>query len=266
MGATRPSSLRWQGQYGGACRANRDGDASGRTPEGIESRVRRVSASHVRVPHRRRRHAGVRGPVAGRSGCVVVAGARSRDGLVVHAVNRSRAQRTTTHRMRTFRETFVVPMRSRFSPSGCSPNRQKPRKVSTRPTDISAHRARFRGSVAGVRRARRRRPTADRERPGAWRPKRVRRIACDSAIVRILETGDGEPLDIGRKTRVIPPSMHRALKRRDRGCRFPGCVNTRSSMATTSRIGPTAARRVSTTSCCCAGTIIGCCTKAATTS
>ena len=55
----------------------------------------------------------------------------------------------------------------------------------------------------------------------------VRRIACDSAPVRILESGDGEPLDIGRKTRVIPPSMHRALKRRDRGCRFPGCCNTR---------------------------------------
>ena len=55
----------------------------------------------------------------------------------------------------------------------------------------------------------------------------LRRLACDSAIVRILETGDGEPLDIGRKTRVIPPSIRRALKRRDRGCRFPNCTNTR---------------------------------------
>jgi hypothetical protein len=55
----------------------------------------------------------------------------------------------------------------------------------------------------------------------------LRRMACDSAIVRILETGDGEPLDIGRKTRVIPPSIRRALKRRDRGCRFPNCTNTR---------------------------------------
>ncbi len=44
----------------------------------------------------------------------------------------------------------------------------------------------------------------------------LRRIACDSAIVRILESGDGEPLDIGRKTRVISPSLRRALKRRDR--------------------------------------------------
>jgi Domain of unknown function (DUF222)/HNH endonuclease len=55
----------------------------------------------------------------------------------------------------------------------------------------------------------------------------VRRIACDASLMRILETGAGEPLDAGRKTRVIPPSMHRALKRRDPGCRFPGCVNTR---------------------------------------
>ncbi len=55
----------------------------------------------------------------------------------------------------------------------------------------------------------------------------LRRIACDSAIVRILETGDGEALDIGRKTRVIPPALRRALKRRDRGCRFPNCTSTR---------------------------------------
>ncbi len=93
----------------------------------------------------------------------------------------------------------------------------------------------------------------------------VRRIACDASLVRILEGGSGEPLDIGRKTRVIPPAMHRALKRRDRGCRFPGCVNTASSMGTTSDTGPTVARPASTISCCCAGTIIGCCTRAAST-
>ena len=54
----------------------------------------------------------------------------------------------------------------------------------------------------------------------------LRRIACDSAIVRILES-DGEPLDVGRKTRVISPALRRALKRRDRGCRFPNCTSTR---------------------------------------
>jgi hypothetical protein len=58
-------------------------------------------------------------------------------------------------------------------------------------------------------------------------PETVRRLCCDSAVVRILESGDGEPLDVGRKTRVIPPSIRRALKRRDGGCRFPGCTNTK---------------------------------------
>ena len=30
-------------------------------------------------------------------------------------------------------------------------------------------------------------------------------------------------LDVGRKTRTIPPALRRALEARDRGCRFPGC-------------------------------------------
>jgi len=55
----------------------------------------------------------------------------------------------------------------------------------------------------------------------------VRRIGCDAALVRVLESGDGEPLDVGRKTRVIPPAIRRALKRRDGGCRFPGCNRTK---------------------------------------
>jgi hypothetical protein len=55
----------------------------------------------------------------------------------------------------------------------------------------------------------------------------VRRLSCDSAIVRLLETGNGEPLDVGRKTRVISPALRRAVKRRDRHCRFPGCTHAR---------------------------------------
>lgn len=58
-------------------------------------------------------------------------------------------------------------------------------------------------------------------------PETVRRLGCDAAVVRILETSEGEPLDVGRKTRVIPPALRRALKRRDGGCRFPGCTHTR---------------------------------------
>jgi hypothetical protein len=44
----------------------------------------------------------------------------------------------------------------------------------------------------------------------------ARRLACDASVVRD-----------GRKSRTIPPAMHRALRIRDRGCRFPGCDNHR---------------------------------------
>jgi hypothetical protein len=53
-----------------------------------------------------------------------------------------------------------------------------------------------------------------------------RRIACDASILRLIEDEDGEPLSIGRKSRVIPPAMRRALRARDKGCRFPGCTHT----------------------------------------
>jgi hypothetical protein len=35
---------------------------------------------------------------------------------------------------------------------------------------------------------------------------------------------DGSVLDVGRRTRAIPPALRRALHARDRGCRFPGCA------------------------------------------
>ncbi len=51
----------------------------------------------------------------------------------------------------------------------------------------------------------------------------ARRLSCDASVVRILEDSKGEPLDVGRKTRTIPPAIRRALNARDKGCRFPGC-------------------------------------------
>jgi len=59
-----------------------------------------------------------------------------------------------------------------------------------------------------------------------------RRLACDAGVVRWLNgSGEGltgaEPLSVGRKTRSVPPAIRRALQRRDRGCRFPGCTGTR---------------------------------------
>lgn len=56
----------------------------------------------------------------------------------------------------------------------------------------------------------------------------VKRICCDSYAVVLTEDDKGEPLGIGRKTRLIPKAIRRALHARDRGCcRFPGCGNRR---------------------------------------
>ena len=55
----------------------------------------------------------------------------------------------------------------------------------------------------------------------------ARRLACDASVVEIREDERGEPLDVGRKTRSIPPALRRALKSRDKGCVFPGCGHMR---------------------------------------
>lgn len=55
----------------------------------------------------------------------------------------------------------------------------------------------------------------------------VRRLACDAAVVTIVEDPDGKPLNVGRKTRTVPPALRRALESRDRICRFPGCGQRR---------------------------------------
>jgi hypothetical protein len=50
-----------------------------------------------------------------------------------------------------------------------------------------------------------------------------RRIACDASLVVMTHGPDGSVLDVGRKTRTVPPAIRRALDHRDGGCRFPGC-------------------------------------------
>ncbi len=55
----------------------------------------------------------------------------------------------------------------------------------------------------------------------------ARRLACDASLLPILHGPKGV-LDVGRKTRAVPPAMRRVLDRRDGGCcRFPGCENRR---------------------------------------
>ena len=55
----------------------------------------------------------------------------------------------------------------------------------------------------------------------------ARRLLCDAGVVPVLEDGVGRIIDVGRKTRTIPPALRRALRARDHGCQFPGCSNTR---------------------------------------
>ena len=55
----------------------------------------------------------------------------------------------------------------------------------------------------------------------------ARRQACDASLVTVLEDDAGNVLNVGRKTRRIPPAIRRALTLRDRGCRFPGCCESR---------------------------------------
>jgi hypothetical protein len=79
----------------------------------------------------------------------------------------------------------------------------------------------------------------------------ARRVACDASVTAVVNGVKGRSalggregcsapdgpvtngtgvarvgaaaLDLGRRTRTVPPSVRRALEARDRGCRFPGC-------------------------------------------
>ena len=53
------------------------------------------------------------------------------------------------------------------------------------------------------------------------------RLACDAAVVTVVEDSRGNPLNVGRRRRTVPTALRRALRLRDKGCRFPGCTNTR---------------------------------------
>ncbi len=50
-----------------------------------------------------------------------------------------------------------------------------------------------------------------------------RRLACDASRVVMQHDADGQLVEIGARTRTIPPALRRALLHRDRSCRFPGC-------------------------------------------
>jgi len=56
----------------------------------------------------------------------------------------------------------------------------------------------------------------------------VKRLCCDSHVVVLTENEKGEPLSIGRKSRIVPKGIERAVRARDNNrCRFPGCHHRR---------------------------------------
>lgn len=55
----------------------------------------------------------------------------------------------------------------------------------------------------------------------------IEHLSCDASIITHRCNADDEPLNVGRKTRTIPPAVRRALMKRDQGCRFPGCTHQR---------------------------------------
>jgi hypothetical protein len=50
----------------------------------------------------------------------------------------------------------------------------------------------------------------------------LERLACDCTMSRVV-LADSMVIDVGRATRTVSAPTRRALGRRDRGCRFPGC-------------------------------------------
>jgi hypothetical protein len=62
-------------------------------------------------------------------------------------------------------------------------------------------------------------------------PETLRRLCCDSALVVVAHHAAGKSggsMDVGRRTRVVPAALRRAVLLRDKGCcRHPGCTNTR---------------------------------------
>lgn len=58
---------------------------------------------------------------------------------------------------------------------------------------------------------------------GAISSETARRLACDARWLVVADGPNGRPIGIGRASRQVPPWLMRELRRRDFGCRFPGC-------------------------------------------
>jgi hypothetical protein len=65
-------------------------------------------------------------------------------------------------------------------------------------------------------------PPADLELSLPISTRTLERIACDCTMSRVL-LADSMVIDVGRAKRTVSGPTWRALRTRDRGCRFPGC-------------------------------------------
>jgi len=54
-------------------------------------------------------------------------------------------------------------------------------------------------------------------------PSTARRLSCDASLVTVLEDDAGKVLNVGRKSRIVPGPIRRALRERDGVCQYPGC-------------------------------------------
>lgn len=91
---------------------------------------------------------------------------------------------------------------------------------------------RARPASASVRRRGRRHVVTGRGRGMSVPTSVLARLSCDADLrVAGIDDPDGggrrHPADIGRRSRVVPAPLRRALQLRDRHCRFPGCHATR---------------------------------------
>jgi hypothetical protein len=55
----------------------------------------------------------------------------------------------------------------------------------------------------------------------------VRRRCCDGRVQHVRVDDADRPIGIGYVSQIVPPWLRRLVRRRDRGCRFPGCGRTR---------------------------------------
>ena len=65
----------------------------------------------------------------------------------------------------------------------------------------------------------------------ALSPATAQRIACQATITWMLHDHDGTLLDAGRRHRIPPPALRRAVRERDQyRCQFPGCHSRRTDI------------------------------------